>query len=259
MELGLVMRVDEPEHPVHYAEGALADGALELLNGAFAALYVQQLIYCALFLTEQLEHASVHEYRQQMEPGQMREKLALAYLLVSAERHLPGREGHEHEAIGLEQRLAFGDEALLIGYMLYDVVAHNQVKTVFQLLEFEDIGRDESGGNAFLLKILDGRLYLAGGYVYTGYVASTAGKRQQIAALAAAYFNDSEIGTYSEETLYVGQEIFLAGYGKLVKILLVVTMSGLHSFVYPCLIVCEGNNFYYFRGTLNQKEKHGYK
>ena len=55
------MRVDEPEHPVHYAEGALADGALELLNGAFAALYVQQLIYCALFLTEQLEHASVHE------------------------------------------------------------------------------------------------------------------------------------------------------------------------------------------------------
>ena len=156
MELGFVMGVDEIEHTVQYAEGALAYGTLEFLNWAFAALYVKQLGNHTRLLTEQLEHASVHEYRQQMEPGQMREKLALAYLLVSAERHLPGREGHEHKSIGLEQRLAFGDEALLIGYMLYDVVAHNQVKTVFQLLEFEDIGRDESGGNAFLLKILDG-------------------------------------------------------------------------------------------------------
>lgn len=251
MELGLVMRIDEPEHPVHHTERALADGALELLNGASAALYVQQFSYCALFLTEHPEHAPVHEYGQQMEPGQVRQESALAYLLMSAERHLPGREGHEHKAIGLKQRLAFGDEALLIGYMLYDVMAHYKVKTVLQFLEFEDIGRNECGGDAFLFKVFNGRLYLACGYVHARDVTSTAGKRQQITALAAAYFNDPEIRAYGEVALYVGQEIFLAGYGKLVKILFVVAMSVLHSFVYTCLTVCEGNNFYYFRGNLN--------
>lgn len=92
MELGLVMGVDEIEHTVQYAEGALADGTLEFLNGAFAALYVKQLGNHTRLLTEQLEHAFIHECGKQMEPGQVREELALAYLLVSAKGHLPGRE-----------------------------------------------------------------------------------------------------------------------------------------------------------------------
>ena len=112
--------------------------------------------------------------------------------------------------------------------MFNHVVTDNKVKLMFQLLEFEDIGRNESGLDAFLFKIFYSRLYLVLCNVNAGNIAAFTGKRQQVSSFAAAYLNDFQVFVYIEEFLDVRQEIFVAGNCKLVKILFVVTMSGLH-------------------------------
>lgn len=57
-----------------------------------------------------------------MDERQVGKCTVMAYLLVSAEWHLPGREGNEKESIG-SQKTFDGDEQLFfIDYMLNDVV-----------------------------------------------------------------------------------------------------------------------------------------
>ena len=130
--------------------------------------------------------------------------------------------------MGLKESLTLGYESLLVCNMLYNIVAHYQVKLMLQFLELEHIGCNEGGLDGLLLKECYGRLNFANGYIHTRHIASHACKRQQITALAATYLKDFQIVIYLEEPFNVGQEILLAGYGQFIKILFVVTMSGLH-------------------------------
>ena len=101
IELGLVVRADQPEFPLHDLETGFSAKALELLRSHLGSLDAQKLFnLCGIFL-EYSQVASVKAGRQEVHERNFGADTAPTDLLVASERHLPGRESEEHYSVGL--------------------------------------------------------------------------------------------------------------------------------------------------------------
>lgn len=103
-ELGFVMRVDQPQAAVGHDKARPGCTALKRLDGAARGLDGHQLGLGGPALAEGPQKGAVESRRQQMDKRQVRQHRAAGYLLVAAERHLPGREGHKGHAPGASSR-----------------------------------------------------------------------------------------------------------------------------------------------------------
>lgn len=153
---------------------------------------------------------------------------AAAYLLMTAKGHGPGGEGHEEEAIGTKVTYCLRQEQGLLKDMLYDVVAYHYVKSLPQVVQTEDVCGYEttclavSGEKAIRL------IYPAPGYIDTGDTAAHLGKRQQVAAFAAAYLQYALSWLDGMVPLYIRNQECSGSKGELCKILLPVCVTLLH-------------------------------
>lgn len=65
-----------------------------------------------------------------MDKRQMRQYTVPAYLLMSPERHLPGRKSHKQDAVRFQKACQTKQQAVLVCNMLQDIVTEDDVKTM---------------------------------------------------------------------------------------------------------------------------------
>lgn len=113
---------------------------------------------------------------------------APADLLVTAERHLPGRKAEEHDSVRLQELLYAREEGRFV--LRLDVLDHivdqDDVKTVFPRRHIQEVSADEFAWHIPFCEIFLGVLYLVGGQVDARHGASCLSERQKVPALAAA-------------------------------------------------------------------------
>ena len=163
-----------------------------------------------------------------MEEREMRKDSAAAYLLMTAERHLPCRESNECKASRGKIPAHAGHEARLVPDMLQDIMAYYQVESRLELLDTENIRCYEfTFGTRFGKKGLRiGNLVCR--KVDSCHIAPNPREREKISSLAAAYFKNIHPGLYPHEVGQVRDEISFACAGKLTEIPCAVSLSFLH-------------------------------
>ncbi len=131
-----------------------------------------------------------------MEKRQMRAESAAANLLVSPERHLPGRETGKEKPALFQEKPDVEHEGLLVRDVLNHVVEQYNVK-LLRLIRgygiFEEVGMYEVSVGFGLLKELSCIFNPPVGLVNAQGVAAESGEWQQIAAVAAPHFKHSRV------------------------------------------------------------------
>lgn len=188
IELGLIVRADQPEFPLHDLETGFSAKALELLRSHLGALDAQQLInLCGIFL-EYSQVASVKAGRQEVHERNFGADTAPTYLLMATERHLPGRESEEHDSVGFQELLYAGEEGRFVIRLdvLDHIVDQHDVETVVPSGHIQKVSADELARHIPFGEIFLGIFYLVGSQIDARHAASRFGERQKISALAAA-------------------------------------------------------------------------
>ena len=147
-ELLLVVGIDQPQLPVDDAEMAGAECFLKPFDGCPAAFDVEQFGDGTLVLFGQVaQDGCIKPVGQQMNERQLGAPPALAYLLVSAKRHLPSRKGSKENSLLFQKVADVGEEGLFRSNVLYHIVQDDDVVFflfVFGNRGFEKVGADES-------------------------------------------------------------------------------------------------------------------
>jgi hypothetical protein len=119
-------------------------------------------------------------------------------LLMATKRIVPRRETEEHDAAASQETMNVHEEMVLIRwrYVFNDIVNKYQVEA-FGICRWLGIGHkvmtNESTFLAKLLKKRNSLLYPPAVNIDARYGAVEAGKRQQVAAFTAAYFQHSGV------------------------------------------------------------------
>ena len=143
-EFRFVMRIDEIELPVYDPIAGGIQCRLKLLYGTTCVLDVHQFADGRLVFTGCGQHALIERRRQKMKERKMRHHLAVRYLLVAAERHLPCRKGYKHHAARRKITFQAFQETGLVVDMLYHIVHQYQGEFMLQFRQFENVGCDKS-------------------------------------------------------------------------------------------------------------------
>ena len=149
---------------------------------------------------------------------------------MAAERHLPGREGEErHSSRGQELPDALQETLLVLrGDVLHHIVDEDQVERFVLQGKLKEIGIEERSFGTLLTEKLLRILYLAGGKVQTSHFAAQPRERQQIAAFAAADFQNTYMGADEGEAADIIQIISRRSLHQLIEILMPVLVSVSH-------------------------------
>ena len=136
------MRTDEPEGPVNDLVIVSCAECFEFLRGHAGPLDAHQFIYLGLVLSEHPQPAFVYTCWQDMVEWHFRAHFAPADLLVSAERHLPGRESEKYDSVLFQIEAQACEKCILaFGFdMFNDIVDQHDIEFVFS---FERIGFQE--------------------------------------------------------------------------------------------------------------------
>lgn len=231
VELGLVVRADQPQLALDNLETSILAQTLELLRSHLGSLYAQKLFnLCGIFL-EYSQVASVKAGRQEVHERNFGADTAPTDLLVASERHLPGREAKEHDSVGFQELLYAGEEGRFVIRLdvLDHIVDQHDVETVVPSGHIQKVSADELARHIPFGEIFLGIFYLVGSQIDARHAASRFGERQKISALAAANLQHPCSGSDALEILKVVDVEFLGSLRQLLEIPFSVCVSLLHS------------------------------
>lgn len=158
----------------------------------------------------------------------MADDSASAYLLMSAERHLPGRERHEYNAISCEELRQQRQETPFVANVFNYVVADDDVERALQFFQQKYIRCNE-----ITLSITARKEPPCIGYspfvdIHAQRVASHLGEGEQIATVAATNLQYAAVLTEPFELPDVWYKVFPAGLCQFVEIKCPVRVTFLH-------------------------------
>ena len=227
-EFHLVVRIDEIQLPVPDGDAFPSQQPFKLLYRRPRPFDAHQLPDASRLLAACLQQGSVNRCRQQVHERQVRGYPAVAYLLVPAEGHLPGRKRHKDHAALLCVAWQSGHKRRLVLYVFYHVVANDQVKAVLQFLQPEYVCRYKFPFHLPLGKEPPCIGYPSRRYVHSCGAASPFGKGQQVAAIAAANLQHLHAFCHLDKLRQVGNKIFAAGLYEFLKVQCPVSLPFLH-------------------------------
>ena len=111
-----------------------------------------------------------------------------AHLLMTSERHLPGRKSEKGHAFRTQISPGPAHELFLVVNMFYHIVTQNQVKLSLKLLHFKNIRCQKLPVRIILRKEPPGICNFASSHIHTHDRTACLGKRQQIATFSASDF-----------------------------------------------------------------------
>lgn len=105
---------------------------------------------------------------------------APADLLVTAERHLPGRKAEEHDSVRLQELLYAREEGRFV--LRLDVLDHivdqDDVELIIPRGHIQKVSADEFARDIPFCEIFPGVSYLVGSQVYSCHGTTSLGERQ---------------------------------------------------------------------------------
>lgn len=158
----------------------------------------------------------------------MADDSAAAYLLMSAERHLPSRKRHEDDAVACEELRQQRQETPFVADVLDYVVADDDVKRALQFFQQENIRCYEITPRVTARKEFPCIGYPPLVDVNAQRVASHLGEREQIATVSATNLQYAAVLIEPFELPDVWYKVFPAGLCQFVEIECPVRVTFLH-------------------------------
>jgi len=227
------MWVYDPKGAVHNMYPSLFGYFFKSLYGHPRAFDAHQFFNSRFWLSSFRQQETVGSRREQMNEWYLRHGVQ-AYLLMSAERHLPRWECKESNCIVAHKVLHVLKKLHLVGffYVLYHIVDQYDVEQVFLRLGFGH--QKEIRGNEFpylvvLLEVQSGIFNLTFIEINACHLASFLGEWQEVSSFAAANLQNFCVCANGNPILNVHNVEFPRRVGKLLKIEPSVFVSLLHN------------------------------
>lgn len=175
------------------------------------------------------KHPFIQAAWQQVQVGPMGNRPTPTILMMTAERHLPSGKRNEKNASRLGKTTHVLQETDFVADVLDDIMADNHIEENFRHFHFKEVQRGERAVQTLLLETGFGNVGIAFEQIDADNITTAFGKWCQIAAHAASDFqNTNAFSQRAAHIFYVREEILLACFDQLVKILLLCNTPNRH-------------------------------